>query len=117
MKPFTNCLRKGNKINIEDKSYRKSFEDSKTLLINSPILQYPNFNETFILTADASNFALGAVLSQNVDGKDLPITYASRTLNNHEINYSTIEKELLSIMWSTKYFRPYLYGKKIYHRK
>lgn len=55
---------------------------------------------------------MGAVLSQNIDGKDLPIAYASRTLNEHEINYSTIEKELLGIVWATKYFRPYLYGNK-----
>ena len=111
-KPLTNCLKKGSKIDISDKNFKQSFEESKILLINSPILQYPNFEEIFTLTTDASNYALGAVLSQNINGKDLPIAYASRTLNTHEINYSTIEKELLSIVWSTKYLRPYLYGKK-----
>ena len=111
-KPLTNCLKKGSKIEINNVKYRESFEESKKLLINSPILQYPDFDKTFTLTTDASNYALGAVLSQSVDGKDLPIAYASRTLNSHEINYSTIEKELLSIVWSTKYFRPYLYGKR-----
>lgn len=111
-KPLTQCLKKGNKIDTTDKTYRDSFEHSKTLLINAPILQYPDFTKQFILTTDASNYALGAVLSQKVNGKDLPIAYASRTLNDHEINYSTTEKELLSIVWSTKYFRPYLYGNK-----
>jgi len=51
--------------------------------------------------------AIGAVLSQN----HKPICYASRTLNEHEINYSTIEKELLAILYATKYFRPYLFGR------
>ena len=111
-KPLTNCLKKGNKIDINDENYKQSFEESKTLLINALTLQYPDFEKTFTLTTDASNYALGSVLSQNVDGKDLPIAYASRTLNTHEINYSTVEKEHLSIVWSTKYFRPYLYGKK-----
>lgn len=111
-KPLTNCLKKNNKIDINNEDYRESFEQSKNLLINSPILQYPDFSKQFVLTTDASNYAIGAVLSQNSEGKDLPIAYASRTLNDHEIHYSTIEKELLSIVWATKYFRPYLYGTK-----
>ena len=93
---------------IKDKDYIDSFNESKTLLINAPILQYPDFNETFPATTDASNYALGAILSQNKNGKDLPVAYASRTFNKHEENYSSIEKELLGVVWATKYFRPYL---------
>jgi hypothetical protein len=73
----------------------------------------PDFNKQFTLTTDASNYAIGAVLSQNLDDKDLPIAYASRTLNKHEEQLSTIEKELLAIIWSCKHFRLYIYGQKI----
>lgn len=89
-----------------------SFEKFKNILISEPLLKYPDFNQEFVLTTDASNFALGAVLSQGPIGNDLPIAYASRTLNNSEQNYSTTEKELLAIVWSVKHFRPYLYGRK-----
>lgn len=111
-KPFTNCLKKGATININDPIYIKTFEDCKALLINDPILEYPDFSKEFNLTTDASNVAIGAVLSQGIIGKDKPIAFASRTLNNAEQNYSTIEKELLAIVWATKYFRPYLFGRK-----
>ena len=110
-KPLTQCLRKGSKIDINDKNYIECFKTCKELLSNSPILQYPDFDKEFILTTDASNYALGAVLSQRTNNKDLPIAFASRTLNKHEENYSTIEKELLAIVWATKQFRPYLLGR------
>lgn len=106
--PLTTCLKKDQKININDIKYIKSFEKLKAVLISDPILKYPDFKKQFTLTTDASNFAIGAVLSQNSH----PIAYASRTLNNSETNYATIEKELLAIVWATKYFRPYLFGVK-----
>lgn len=110
-KPLTKCLKKGAKIDLTP-DYIDCFENCKTLLTNDPILRYPDFSKDFILTCDASNVALGAILSQGTIGSDRPIAYASRTLNDSETNYSTIEKELLAIVWATKYFRPYLFGRK-----
>lgn len=108
-KPMTVFLKKGSKINISDEKYIDSFEKLKNKLITSPILTYPDFSKTFEVTTDASQYALGGVLSQ----ENKPISYISRTLNEHEINYSTIEKELLSIVWCLKQFRPYVYGREI----
>lgn len=110
-KPMTACLKKNKKV-IHNQDFVKSFQLCKHLLINDPILQHPDFTKPFILTTDASNYAIGAVLSQGPLGKDLPVAYASRTLNPAECNYSTIENELLAIVWATKYFRPYLFGVK-----
>jgi len=111
-KPLTQCLKKDSKINIENQEYQEAFNTSKNMLINYPILQFPDFKQPFILTTDASKYAIGAILSQGNPPNDLPIAFASRTLNKAEINYSTIEKELLAIVWATKYFRPYIFGRK-----
>lgn len=73
---------------------------------------YPDFNKEFILTTDASGVGVGAVLSQEINEFEKPIAFASRTLNKAEKNYSTIEKELLAVIWGTKQFRQYLYGQK-----
>lgn len=107
-KPMTTRLKKDAKINVNDEDYRESFNKLKTLLMSDAILQRPDFEKEFKLTTDASNYALGAVLSQDKG----PIAFISRTLNAHEINYSTIEKELLAILWAVKQFRHYLYGRK-----
>lgn len=109
--PLTAALKKGEKI-IHNKEFIESFEKCKQILTCSSILQYPDFEKPFILTTDASNGAIGAVLSQGNIGSDRPVAYASRTLQKSERNYSTIEKELLAIVWACKYFKPYLYGKK-----
>lgn len=112
-KPLTKCLKKNAVVNVEDPEYVNCFDLCKNILTNDPILQYPDFERSFNLTTDARNFAICAVLSQGKVGvDDLPVAFASRTLNDSECNYSAIEKELLAIVWSVKYFRPYLFGRK-----
>lgn len=109
--PLTKLLKK-DQIFYWSQEQQRAFDILKSKLISEPILQYPDFSKEFILTTDASNFSIGAVLSQNHSGSDLPIAYASRTLNRAESNYNTTERELLSIVWSINHFRPYLYGRK-----
>ena len=76
------------------------------------MLQYPDFTQPFLLTTDASGYTVGAVLSQDTEKLQRPLAYASRTLNKAELNYSSVEKELLAIVWACKHFRPYLLGRK-----
>lgn len=111
-KPMTKYLKKEIDFNNNDPQFIEAFEKCKKILIADPILRYPDFSKRFILTTDASNYALGAVLSQIHETKDHPVAFASRTLNKHEINYSTTEKEALAIIWAVEKFKPYLYGNK-----
>lgn len=108
IKPMTLCLKKGTKVDIENKDYKESFQRLKNLMSDNLLNRHPDFSKPFTLTTDASNIAIGAVLSQGHG----PLCFASRTLNKHECNYSKIEKELLAIVWATKQFRHYLYGRK-----
>ncbi|CAB0043507.1 unnamed protein product [Trichogramma brassicae] len=91
---------------------RDGHTEDRASLSAAPLLQYPNFNEPFLVTTDASDYAVGAVLSQGKIGSDLPVAYASRTLIDAEVNYSTTEKELLAIVYAVQYFRPHLFGLK-----
>lgn len=88
-----------------------AFDTLKEKLLTAPVLVFPNFQKPFILATDASNQAIGAVLSQEIDGEEHPVAYASRTLFPAEKNYSTTEQEMLALVWSTKYFRCYLLGR------
>jgi transposase InsO family protein len=109
--PLYKLLKKDAKFEWTE-AQENAFQHLKSKLISRPILQYPDFSKEFILTTDASNSGLGAVLSQGTIGNDLPVAYASRSLSTSESHYTTSEKELLSIVWATKYFRPYLYGRR-----
>ena len=111
-KPLTSQLKKDNDKVMHTPDFVKAVEKLKKILISSEVLAYPNFEEKFILTTDASNVSLGCVLSQKIKGIERPIAFASRTLQDNEKNYSATEKEMLAIIWATKYFRPYLYGRK-----
>lgn len=108
--PLNKLSRKGVPF-IWTEDCKQSFLTLKNALSSPPVLDYPDLstNNTFILQTDSSGFAIGSVLC-NSNGK--PVAYASRSLNKAELNYPIIEKELLAIVWSIKYFRPYLFGKK-----
>ena len=107
-----NKLLKNHEPFVWGEEQEQAFVKLKQLLCEKPILQYPNFNERFLVTCDASNVALGAVLSQGKVGQDLPVAYYSRTLTNSELVYSTTDKELLAVVEAVTHFRPYLYGTK-----
>lgn len=110
-KPLTDLLKKDAPF-VWEKQQSEAFDLLRNSLCSQPLLQYPDFTQPFIVTTDASGYAIGGILSQGPIGRDLPIAYTSRLLNGAEKNYSTIEKELLAIVYSVHYFRPYLYGRK-----
>ena len=89
----------------------KAFETLKNRMVSSPILAHPDFTKSFTLDTDASDQAIGAVLSQQIDGKEHAIAYASRTLTRSERRYCVTRKELLALVYFVKYFRHYLYGR------
>jgi len=91
-KTHDQLLKKEVKIDTQKLEYIEAFEKMMALIIRDPILQLPDFEKKFVLTTDASNLAFGTVLSQN----DHPISFISRTLNDHELNCSAIEQELLA---------------------
>ena len=87
-----------------------AFETLKRALVSAPVLQPPNLEQPFEIMCDASNFAVGAVLGQRKEGKPYVIYYASKLLNDAQINYTTTEKELLAIVYAFDKFRSYLVG-------
>lgn len=109
--PLNKITRK--KVNfVWDEECQKSFENIKSELVSPRILQYPDFTKEFLITVDASKVGCGAILSQNFDGNDLPIYYASKAFSLSEQKKPTIEQELFAIYFAINQFRPYVYGTK-----
>jgi hypothetical protein len=88
-----------------EEEHQRSFDCLKDKLLEAPILQYPDFDRQFFLCTDASNDGLGAVLLQEYDDLLLPVSYASRTLNDTEKRYSTTKREALAVTWALRHFR------------
>ena len=92
-------------------SCQKAFDTLKSSFTSAPVLAHPDINKPFIVETDASDFALGAVLSQYGEDKLLhPIAFYSRKFSAAEINYDIYDKELLAIIAAFEQWRHYLDG-------
>ena len=89
----------------------KAFADLKKIMVPIPVLACPRAEDPFILDTDTSDFANGAVLSQIQDGKERPVSFASKVLNSAQRAYCTTGKELLAVVVFTRHFRHYLLGR------
>jgi len=105
-------LLKSEKAFVWTQEAGKAFEILREKLCKKPVLQFFDPKLPIQVTTDASNFAIGGVLTQGKVGRDLPTAYVSRVLNGAELNYSTYDKEALGIVYSCTQFRPYLLGRR-----
>lgn len=112
LRPLYNLLRKDVPFSF-DKDCVIAFKRVKELMCSAPVLAHYDPEAPLILTVDASQYGIGAVLSTiDSEGKERPISYASRTLNQAECNYSQIDKEALACVFFVRKFHQYLYGRR-----
>ena len=107
-----NCLLQHNARWQWTEDCRKAFRKAKETLTSSHLLVHYDPAQPLRLTADASAYGIGAVISHVMkDGTEWPIAYASRTLSQTECNYAQLEKETLALIFGIKKFHQYLYGR------
>ena len=87
-----------------------AFEEPKKGLTEAPVLVYPLEGGGFILDTDASDKAIGGVLSQIQDGEERVVGYGSYVLSAPQRNYCVTRKELLAVVTFTRTYRHYLLG-------
>ena len=106
--PLTALTSKNVKYEWKDE-HEKCFEAIKRVIGHEVLLGYPDFNALFEIHTDASKIQIGAVISQ----KGKPIALYSRKMNSAQQDYTTTEKELLSVVETLKEFRNILLGHQI----
>ena len=90
-KPLTDLTKKGESTTVSwSNEATTAFETLKQVMSQYPVLRLPQFDKTFILTTDASQMGLGAVIMQEHDGMKMPVIYISRKLKDAETRFSTI---------------------------
>lgn len=108
--PLHALTKKGARF-IWNEECQSAFNTLKSALVGADVLALPNETDSFILDCDASDQAMGAVLSQVQNGEERPICYASQLYDSHQQNYNVTRKELLAVVTFVKKFRQYLLGR------
>ena len=109
-KPLSDLLKKDVKWKWGS-NQKRSFRKLRRHLCKKPILWYLDFQQTFKLTTDASAYVVGAILSQENDGVDMPAAYFSKIMNSCERKYAKAEKDCLAVFYAVMNFRLYFYGR------
>ncbi|GKA86256.1 reverse transcriptase domain-containing protein [Tanacetum coccineum] len=104
-RPMTHLLEKETPF-VFSKDCIDAFQTLKKKLTEAPILVVPDWNLPFELMCDASDFAIGAVLGQRKMKHFQPIHYASKTMTEAQIHYTTTEKEMLAVVYAFEKFWP-----------
>lgn len=112
--PITELLKKSNTPFKWTDNAEIAFGKLKTLLTSAPVLHSPDFSKPFTITADASDVGCGSFLSQNIDGKDVVISYFSAKFTDAQRRYTVTERECLACLLSMKHFRGYIEGVKFH---
>ncbi|GBG77967.1 hypothetical protein CBR_g25898 [Chara braunii] len=93
-----------------------AFKRLKHALMNHEVLMVPDPQKPFIVTTDASQYGIGAVLAQQ-DGKKLrPIEYISKKMPSKKLAKSTYERELYALYKALVHWRHFLLGRFFYLR-
>ncbi|KAJ8774225.1 hypothetical protein K2173_009656 [Erythroxylum novogranatense] len=111
-KPLCNLLEKDVPFKF-DENCMLAFQVLKEKLVSSPIIVAPDWSRPFELMCDTSDYVVGAVLGPRYNKVFHSIYYASKTLNDAQLNYTTTEKELLAVVYAFEKFRSYLVGTKV----
>nr|GEW89234.1 reverse transcriptase domain-containing protein [Tanacetum cinerariifolium] len=106
-RPMTHLLEKNAPFVFSDNCVQ-AFQTLKKKLTEASILIAPNWDQPFELMCDASDFAIRAVLGKRIEKHFRSIHYASKMMTEAESNYTTIEKEMLAVVYAFEKFRSYL---------
>jgi len=107
--PLSALTKKGVRCNWSPEA-QQAFDRLKRALAETVTLAYRQPNQIFILDTDASDVAVGAILSTMVDGVERPIAFFSSIMNSSQRNYCPTRRELLAMIAGLQHFRHYLVG-------
>ena len=82
----------------------------KTTIIRAPILHLDRFGHKFIVTIDASEVSVGAILSRDFNRALLPVCYDMGKINSSKCHENAYKRELLGMVWVVGKWRQYLEG-------
>ncbi|KAF9756156.1 Retrovirus-related Pol polyprotein from transposon 17.6, partial [Nosema granulosis] len=115
-KPLFDLLKGETKRSVKKLTHtsatKQAFEKLKKEMTDQTARGQPDFSKEFILTTDASEHGIGAILAQKDEkGIEKMISAYSKIFDKHQINYSVTDKELLAVVKGIEHYRHYLLGK------